>query len=259
VKVTHFGTATVLLETDGLRLLTDPVFDPSGTKHQFAPAFPSTKTYSGSQLPAPRGGGALGSDLDAVLLSHDQHGDNLDAKGRDVLAAAPRVITTHAAKGRLGADDSRIVALAPFESTRIEKGATGVKVTATPARHGPPLSLPFVGAVTGFLVETSDSMRVYITGDTVLFGGVRAVADRFDVDVAILHLGCASWGPFRFTMNAREGEAFARTFPRARILPVHYEGWTHFAETRADVERTFASAGLADRLTWLEPGVPLEI
>lgn len=253
MKVTHFGTATVLLETDGLRLLTDPVFDPSGTKHQFAPAFPSTKTYATAVDPA-----ALG-ELDAVLLSHDQHGDNLDAKGREVLASAPRVITTHAAKGRLGADDSRIVALAPFESTRIEKGATGVKVTATPARHGPPLSLPFVGAVTGFLVETSDSMRVYITGDTVLFGGVKEVADRFDVDVAILHLGCASWGPFRFTMNAREGEAFARAFPRARILPVHYEGWTHFAETRDDVERTFASAGLADRLTWLEPGVPLEI
>lgn len=259
MKVTHYGTATVLLETDGLRILTDPVFDPSGTKHQFGPAFPSTKTYSSRQLPAPLGGGEPGSDLDAVLLSHDQHGDNLDAKGREILANAPRIITTRAAKGRLGPTDDRVVAVAPFESTRIEKGGTGLKVTATPARHGPPLSLPFVGSVIGFLVETADSMRVYITGDTVLFGGVRDVAARFDVDVAVLHLGCASWGPLRFTMNAREGEAFARAFPRARILPVHYEGWTHFAETRADVERTFASAGLADRLTWLEPGVPLEI
>ncbi|MBS2018968.1 MAG: MBL fold metallo-hydrolase [Deltaproteobacteria bacterium] len=253
MKVTHYGTATVLFELDGLRILTDPVFDPSGTRHQFAPAFPSTKTYATPIEPS-----AIG-DLDAILLSHDQHGDNLDAAGRELLASAARVVTTRAAKARLGQGDPRIVGLAPFESTRVEKGIAGLKVTATPARHGPPLSLPFVGSVVGFLLELADSTRVYVTGDTVLYGGVREVAARFEVDVAVVHMGCASWGPFRFTMNAREGEAFARAFPSARILPVHYEGWTHFKETRKDIERVFTAAGLADRLTWLEPGVALEI
>src|SRR5205085_379862 len=155
--------------------------------------FPSTKTYAT----------AIGADevgeVDAVLLSHDQHGDNLDAKGREVLAKAPRVVTTRAAKKRLGDGDERILGLAPFTATKVG----GIEVTATPARHGPPLSEAFVGEVVGFVLE--GSKKIYVTGDTVFYQGVRDVASRFDVDVAILHLGCASWGPFRFTMNAEEG------------------------------------------------------
>jgi L-ascorbate metabolism protein UlaG (beta-lactamase superfamily) len=251
VRVTHYGTATLLLEIGGLRFLTDPVFDPQGTKHDFGFGFGSTKGYASE--------GAVG-DVDAVLLSHDQHGDNLDATGRKMLAKAPRVLTTRAAAKRL-ADPARVQALAPFESTEIVKGDVRVKITGTPARHGPPFSLPFVGEVTGFVLEWEGQGRggVYVTGDTVFFGGVEEVAKRFDVAVAFVHLGCASWGPLRFTMDAREAETFARTFPRATLVPVHYEGWTHFKESRGDVERAFASAGLAERVTWLAPGVPQEL
>jgi L-ascorbate metabolism protein UlaG (beta-lactamase superfamily) len=254
VKITHYGTATLLLEIGGLRLLTDPVFDPKGTKHDFGFGFASTKAYTTAKEED-----AIG-DVDAVLLSHDQHGDNLDARGREVLARAPRVVTTHAAAKRL-ADPARIVGLAPFESTEIVKGDAKVKITGTPARHGPPLSLPFVGEVTGFVLEWAGQGRgcVYITGDTVFYGGIEDVAKRFDVAVAVLHLGCASWGPLRFTMNAREAKTFAHTFPRATLVPVHYEGWTHFKESRGDVERVFANAGLTDRVSWLEPGTAREL
>jgi len=186
-------------------------------------------------------------DGDAVLLSHDQHGDNLDVRGRDLVAKAPRVITTPAAKGRLGKSE-RIIGLAPFETTEVVKGDTTVRITGTPARHGPPLSLPFVGAVTGFVLEWEGQKS-----------GCADVAARFDVAVAIVHLGCASWGPLRFTMNAREAETFAGSFPRANLVPVHYEGWSHFKEKRADVDRVFAAANLSSRLTWLDPGVPRDL
>ncbi len=254
MRVTHYGTATLLIEVGGLRLLTDPVFDPSGTKHDFGFGFGSTKKYTTTNEED-----AIGA-LDAVLLSHDQHGDNLDARGRAVLARAPRVVTTRAAAKRLR-DPARILGLAPFETVEIVKGDAKVRITGTPARHGPPLSLPFVGEVTGFVLEWEGQERgcVYVTGDTVFYGGLTDVAARFDVAIAIVHLGCASWGPLRFTMNAREGVTFARTFPRATIVPVHYEGWTHFKESRGDVERTFAASDLEGRLTWLEPGVASEL
>jgi L-ascorbate metabolism protein UlaG (beta-lactamase superfamily) len=255
LRLTHFGTATLLIEVAGLRLLTDPVFDPAGTTYNFGPGFDSTKKD------APAGSQRDVGAIDAVLLSHDQHGDNLDTLGRELVASVPRVVTTRAAKRRLGGGE-RIVALAPFESTDVV-GVNGarLRVTGTPARHGPPLSLPFVGEVTGFVLEWEGQERgcVYITGDTVFYGGVEDVAARFDVAVAVVHLGCASWGPLRFTMNAREAETFARTFPRAQLVPVHYEGWTHFKEKRADVDRVFAAAGLEHRLAWLEPGVAREL
>lgn len=260
MKITHFGTATTLLEVGGVRFLTDPVFDPNGTKHDFGFGFGSTKEYATAESED-----AIGP-VDAVLLSHDQHGDNLDARGRDVLARAPRVITTRSAVRRLRAGDGdkdRILGLAPFETIEVTSadGTSRVRVTGTPARHGPPLSLPFVGEVTGFVLEWDGQKRgcVYITGDTVFYKGVTEVASRFDVAVAVVHLGCASWGPLRFTMNASEAETFARTFPKATLVPVHYEGWTHFKEKRADVERVFADAKLDERLAWLDLGVARDL
>jgi hypothetical protein len=43
------------------------------------------------------------------------------------------------------------------------------------------------------------------------------------------------------------------------IIPLHYEGWAHFSEGRAEIERVFAAEGLADRLCWLTPGHATEI
>ena len=64
-------------------------------------------------------------------------------------------------------------------------------MTATPARHGPPLSRPVAGAVVGFALRWAgqDDGVLWMSGDTVLFDGVREIADRLDVDTALLHLG----------------------------------------------------------------------
>ena len=65
-----------------------------------------------------------------------------------------------------------------------------------------------------------------------------------------------SVGPWHLTLTAGEGVEAARAFPQATIVPLHYEGWKHFSESRADIERAFDRAGLANRLRWLAPGVP---
>ena len=47
--------------------------------------------------------------------------------------------------------------------------------------------------------------------------------------------------------------------PAARIVPLHYEGWEHFSETRQDVEHAFAAGGMSGRLLWAEPGLPISV
>src|SRR5262245_64817642 len=79
MRLTHIGTATVLMEIGGLRLLTDPALDPAPRHYSFGPGTSSTKTETPA-LPAAGFG-----RLDAVLVSHDQHADNLDAPGRALL------------------------------------------------------------------------------------------------------------------------------------------------------------------------------
>ena len=78
-----------------MRLLTDPTFDEPREYHM-APGRTLVKT-----APAHIGSQDVGP-IDAVLLSHDQHVDNLDMSGREFLTQAPLVLTTPSAAARLG-------------------------------------------------------------------------------------------------------------------------------------------------------------
>jgi len=55
-------------------------------------------------------------------------------------------------------------------------------------------------------------------------------------------------------MTADEGVLAARAMPNAAIVPLHYEGWQHFSEGRAEIDRVFTDAGLRGRVHWLAPG-----
>jgi ribonuclease BN (tRNA processing enzyme) len=55
-------------------------------------------------------------------------------------------------------------------------------------------------------------------------------------------------------MNADEAARVTQEFGLKTLLPIHYEGWKHFREGRDTAERTFAAAGIADRVRWLPSG-----
>lgn len=264
LRATFIGTATLLLEVQCgervVRLLTDPVFDGPGPSYTIGGvgALRYTRTQ-GPALPAE----AL-PPIDAVLLSHDQHGDNLDPSGREVAARAGRVLTTPQGAARL-----RRQGLASAEGLRTwassEWGAPElrIRVTATPARHGPPLSLPVVGHVTGFLVEWTGQQGgpLWISGDTVWHRALAPLAER-RIGVAVLHVGAAAvratpW--FRVTFDAREAALAAERLRPHTVCPVHYEGWSHFNEGQAEVERALAKRGLRDRAVWLPPGLAVAL
>jgi L-ascorbate metabolism protein UlaG (beta-lactamase superfamily) len=110
-----------------------------------------------------------------------------------------------------------------------------------------------VGPTTGFALRTSSGI-VWISGDTVVFPGVLEVASRFDVDTAVLHLGKVQFGltgPARFTMTGRDAVRLCAAIRPRKVVPVHYEGWSHFHEGRAEISAAFPQ----DALTWLVPGV----
>ena len=77
-------------------------------------------------------------------------------------------------------------------------------------------------------------------GDTVLYDGVREVAERLEVEHRAAALGGVQFpvtGPLRYTMTGQDAvELCALIRPRTAI-PIHYEGWKHFRQGREDVER----------------------
>jgi L-ascorbate metabolism protein UlaG (beta-lactamase superfamily) len=131
VRVTLIGGPTAMLEVAGLRLLTDPTFSPVGV-HESAPGRPLTKT-EGPALDV----NGLGR-IDAVLLSHDQHADNLDPAGREVVASAPLTLTTVDAAKRLGATAQ---GLPNWHRVRLPLPAGGsLEITAVPHYTDPPVA-----------------------------------------------------------------------------------------------------------------------
>jgi L-ascorbate metabolism protein UlaG (beta-lactamase superfamily) len=246
LTITLIGGPTALLDIDGVRIVTDPTFDAPG-----AYQLPHVKL---EKLSGPAIGADAMGEVDAVLLSHDQHSDNLDHSGKDFLAKARRVLTTEAGAKRLG---KHAEGLAPWQSTEVKAGnGVSLTVTATPARHGPAGIEPLSGDVIGFVVSRRHGRPVYISGDTVWFDGVAEVARRFAASVVLPFAGAAQTrGPFHLSMDTNDTIETARAFADALIVPVHTDGWAHFRQSAADLRTTFDVLGFGKRLKLLEPGV----
>ena len=74
---------------------------------------------------------------------------------------------------------------------------------------------------------------LWISGDTLLYDGVRSVADHLEVSLAVPHLGDARFrvaGPVRSTMTAEDGVELCRSVRLRAVVPVHYDAWSHFRE-----------------------------
>jgi L-ascorbate metabolism protein UlaG (beta-lactamase superfamily) len=245
LTITLIGGPTALIEIDGFRLLTDPTFDAPGDYQ-----LPHVKL---EKLTGPALGLDAIGEVDAVLLSHDQHADNLDHSGREFLSHAGRVLTTQAGAKRLG---GRTEGLAPWASTELTKNGRALKVTATPARHGPAGIEPLAGDVVGFVLSPRGGAPIYISGDTVWYDGVAEVARRFNCGVVLPFAGAAQTrGPFHLTMDTNDTIETARAFPDAVIVPLHTDGWAHFRQDAQDLRAAFDALGFGPRLKLLEPGV----
>ena len=99
LSITLIGGPTALIEIDGFRLLTDPTFDAPG---DYPLPHVTLEKLEGPAMSAD----AVG-EIDAVLLSHDQHADNLDHSGKAFLTRAKRVLTTEVGAKRLGGHAGR--------------------------------------------------------------------------------------------------------------------------------------------------------
>jgi L-ascorbate metabolism protein UlaG (beta-lactamase superfamily) len=257
VRVLYVGGPTAVIEIGPWRLITDPTFDPPGGRYFFGWGTASRKLHGPAIEFSELG------RIDAVLLSHDHHQDNLDRAGRQLLSQMGAVITTKAGARRLGVDAR---GLGPWGTTALQaNGRPPIEITATPCRHGPPGSAPIVGQVIGFSLtwEGQSHGSLWLSGDTVRFAGLRDVARRTRVSAAVLNLGGVTFpwlsGPLRYTLNADEAIELCRELNPRSIVPLHFEGWKHFREPRDTAIAKFDASPFRDRIHWLARGATIEI
>jgi len=193
------GHSTVLVEIDGLRVLTDPVL-----RSRVGPLR--------RQHPVPDIDGLA---IDAVLISHLHH-DHLDLPSLRSLTGKPLLVVPAGGAGYLhqrGFDAIRemrpgeMVALGTLELAATQAVHRGARMPFGP-------SAPALG-----YVISGSSRTVYFAGDTDLFPGM---ADLGPVDVALLPVW--GWGP-RLGPGHLDPERAARAVALIRpryAVPIHW-------------------------------------
>ncbi len=246
--VTYLGGPTIIIEINGFRIITDPTLDPEGTSFKLNEKMSEKKLSGPAILPD--------KFIDLVLLSHDQHFDNLDGKGRLFLKEAGVTLTTIGGAERL---KGNAIGLAPFQYRSFTTIAGDeIKITATPARHGPAGIEPITGDVIGFhlAVNGDRSFELYITGDTVYYNEIEKLAERIKPAYAFIFAGAARpRGPFNVTMSTNDALDTAAAFRESILIPLHSEGWSHYTENNKNLKEAFQILGIENQLKILEPGI----
>lgn len=242
VPISVLGGPTVVIGYGGLRFLTDPTFDSPQS-------YPGTPTLT-KTAPSLAGADDLGP-VDVVLLSHDEHADNLDTSGRAFLDRVPLTLTTPSGAARLGGTARALPNWTSVELPRPDGGT--VTVTGTPALHGPEGCEPVTGEVIGFVLTAADLPTVYVSGDNAAIDVVHQIADRLGpVDTAVLFAGAVRFPPLfdnaLITLDGAGAAQAASILSARRVVPAHVDSWAHFTEGLDEFVAAFDAADLHDRL-----------
>jgi L-ascorbate metabolism protein UlaG (beta-lactamase superfamily) len=252
VRVTWFGHSSALIEVDGARILTDPIWSERSGPVDFAgPRRFYPPTIALADLPK----------VDAVVISHD-HWDHLDTRTVQALGrtgarfVVPLGVGAHLE--RWGIDADRVTELDWWDTTDV----SGVRLHATPARHQSGRLNPSASQTlwAGWAV-VGPRHRVWYSGDSGFHDGLAEIGQRLGpFDVALVESGQYNehWPDVHYGPELAV-EAARRV--RAEVMvPVHWglfslapHAWTE------PVERVIAEAAcVGQRVRVLRPGVPCE-
>ena len=232
LRTTWLGHSTVLLEIDGTRVLTDPVWGERASPVTFAgPKRFQPVPVAVSELP----------ELDAVIVSHD-HYDHLDYP--TIIELAKRDVPFFTSLGvgahlqAWGVPTQRITELDWWEHAQVP--GTGLSISAAPSQHfsGRGLGGRNTTLWSSFVVR-GPKHAVFFSGDTGLTPEYSQIRERFGAfDVVLLEVGAfhESWGDIH--LGPEHALDALRLLGGGKLLPVHWgtfnlaiHAWDEPAET----------------------------
>jgi len=231
LRATWLGHSTVLLEIDGVRVLTDPVWGERASPYGFA----GPRRFQ----PVPVSIAAL-PRLDAIIVSHD-HYDHLDYPTIVELAKLDVPFYTSLGVGAhleaWGVRPERIVEMDWWDSQRLL--GTGLQITAAPAQHFSGRGLRRNATLWSSFALRGPRHNVFFSGDTGLTPEYSEITRRLGpFDLVMLEVGAfhPSWGDIH--LGPENALAALALLGGGSFLPVHWgtfnlaiHAWDDPAET----------------------------
>lgn len=275
------GTATTVIEWQGLRILTDPNFLHAGDHVHLGPGVNATRQTNPAmdleRLPP----------IDCILLSH-YHEDHFDRLVEESLNRSFPLITTPHASDCLTSRPSEdepfrnVTSLDVFQScmlraTSWSETQLAIKVTGMPGKHVPPGPLSvandFLKAVpptNGWMVEFGDTRsaefrvgyRIYVSGDTLLVDELKGIPKWLRnerVDLMLIHLGGTTIpGPsaplVMVTMDAKQGVQLMELIDPDITIPIHFDDYNVFMSSLNDFKEAAAKSAGGKQIVCLDRG-----
>jgi L-ascorbate metabolism protein UlaG (beta-lactamase superfamily) len=258
LRVTWMGHSTLLIEIDGLTILTDPVWSERASFVSFAgPKRFYPPTLALKDLPP----------LDAVLLSHD-HYDHLDRVTIEQLAVLLKNGRTRFIASLGLRKDLEAWGIAPQKITELNWGqlaslGSDCSITATPARHFSGRSLWGRNETlwSSFVIRGSRH-NIFFGGDSGMFPGFRAIGDAYGpFDITMLEIGAydAEWPDIHMgPIHAAEAHVDLRG---KLLLPIHWGLFNlAFHPWQEPIERLMTAAAEKKISLFLpSPGTPQDV
>jgi L-ascorbate metabolism protein UlaG (beta-lactamase superfamily) len=254
-SVFFVGNATVILRYAGFTVLTDPNFLHRGDHVHLGYGLTSRRLKDPAieldELP----------EIDLVVLSH-LHEDHFDREVERRLNRDIPIVTTPSGARKLADKGFRATRGVPtWDTVEVVKGPARLRITATPARHGPAVAAALMPETMGSVLEFPGpagraAYRLYISGDTLVFHALREIPKRFpEIDLGLFHLGQTTiLGLVMVTMDAAQGVEAIRIIDPDEAIPIHMDDYDVFKFSLDDFKRKVAAAGLAERVRYLDRG-----
>lgn len=211
-ELVWFGHSTVLLKTNGITVLTDPIFYNASPIPYTVKPFPIQHELTLQHLP----------EIDVVVISHD-HYDHLDYRAIvEIDAIVKQYLVPLGVKGHLqrwGVADSKIKEMDWYDSTTQDS----VVFTMAPSRHFSGRGFRRSATLWGSWIIQSGDLNIYFSGDSGYFEEFREIGKRYGpFDFAFVENGAYNLNWTQIHMMPEESVQAAIDLQANVFFPIHW-------------------------------------
>jgi len=239
MKIQLIRNATLKINYSGKTILLDPMFCKKETMPPFMKGLKKNPTVD-LTLSVDE----IIKDVDAVLVTHS-HPDHFDAVAGKVL---PKTIPIFATP-----TDKQFFAKQNFNNITTVENETvweGIKITRIEGQHGSGTILPYMGAVSGYVLQANHKPTIYIISDTILIDSVINTIANYKPEIIITNSGNGIFPgheKFPVIMDEKQTIEVAKLAPNATLIAIHLESIDFNIATRKSLREFSNKNGIKEK------------